>query len=156
MRKSWIIGAGTMALLLAGSSTICATERIEDPLGDVVGDAPDIAAVTFSQPEGEPRVSLSIEFAAEPPLETDEETYTDLVWIHLDVDPETAQTIQFETEDDEFDYIIGTAAVQLPLFLETGGMLEGFVFDVSPNEGEPWGVYELAGAAIEDGGDAAG
>lgn len=122
MSRSWIIAAGTMALVFAASSAVCAAERTEDPLGDVIGDAPDIVAVTFSQPEDEPRVSVSIEFAEDPPLETDMETFSDVVFIHLDVDPEAAQTIQFDTED-EYDYIIGTHAVQLPIFVETGGML---------------------------------
>jgi hypothetical protein len=199
MSRSWIIAAGTMALVLAGSSAVCAAERTEDPPGDVIGDAPDIVAVTFSQPEDEPRVSVSIEFAEDPPLETDMETYTDVVFIHLDVDPETIQTIQFETEDDEYDYIIGTHAVQLPIFVESGGMLyetaglsevhenvvdvevdgttitwtvdlaligdpdmiswavlagvemddaEEMAFDVSPNEGEPWGLYVITPEAV--------
>lgn len=203
MSRSWSIVAAAMSLALAGSSAVFASERTEDPRGDVIGDAPDIVAVTFSQPEDEPRVSLSIEFAGDPPLETDMETYTDVVFIYLDVDPQAVSTIQFDTED-EYDYIIGTHAVQLPIFVGSGGMLyettglgqvhENVVdvevdgatvtwtvdreligdpdiiswavlagveiedtaetsedtaeasFDVCPDEGEPWGVYQLTEA----------
>jgi hypothetical protein len=198
MSRSWIIAAGAMALVLAGSSAVCATERTGDPLGDVIGDAPDIVAVTFSQPDDEPRISVSIEFAEDSPFDTDMETYTDVVFIHLAVDPEAVQTVQFETED-EYDYIIGAHAVQLPILVESGGMLyetaglselyenvidvavdgttitwtvdraligdpdkiswavlagvemedaEEMAFDVSPNEGEPWGLYVITPEAV--------
>ncbi len=197
MRRRWTIPAAAMALVLAGSGTVCATERVEDPVGDAVGEAPDIVAVTFNEPEGEPRVSVSVEFAGDPPLETDPETYTDVVFINLDCDPVTAQTVAFGVEDD-VDSIIGAHAVQLPGFVESGGMVfevagpskvhEGVVdvevdgptvtwtldrsvigdpeviawavlagvevedaeemaYDVSPNDGEPWGVYELTEAS---------
>ena len=122
MSRSWIIAAGTMVLVLAGSSAVCATERTADPLGDAIGDAPDIVAVTFDQPADEPRVSVSLEFAEDSPFDSDMETYTDVVFIHLDVDPELVNTVRFETED-EYDYIIGAHAVQLPIFVESGGML---------------------------------
>ena len=205
MSRSSITAAATMVFVLTGNAAVCAAERTEDRLGDAVGDAPDIVAVTFDQPEGEPRVSVSLEFAEDSPFDTDMETYTDVVFIHLHVDPEAVNTVQFETED-EYDYIIGTHAVQLPIFLESGGMLyettgmstlhENVVdvevdgtavtwtvdraligdpdtiswavlagvesedaedsFDVSPNEGEPWGVYELTDAATEGVEDPAG
>jgi len=201
MSRSLSIAAGAMALALVGSSAVCASERTEDPLGDAIGDAPDIVAVTFSQPGDEPRVSVSIEFAEDSPFDSDMETYTDVVFIHLHVDPQAVNTIQFDTED-EYDYIIGTHAVQLPFFVESGGMLyetaglselhenvvdvevdgetvtwtvdraligdpdmiswavlagveiedaEEMSFDVSPNEGEPWGVYELSQAETGSG-----
>ncbi|MGD8485884.1 MAG: hypothetical protein PVH07_04515, partial [Chloroflexota bacterium] len=105
MSRSWTITAGAIVLALAGSSAVCAAERTEDPLSDAIGDAPDIVAVTFSQPEDGSRVSVSIQFAGDPPLKTDMEISTDVVFIYLHVDPEAVNTIQFETED-EYDYII--------------------------------------------------
>ena len=61
--------------------------RHEDPVGDATGDAPDIVACTISEPDDGPVIAISVEFASEPPLETDMETYTDVVFIGLVTDP---------------------------------------------------------------------
>jgi len=103
--------------------------RHEDPVGDATGDAPDIVACTISEPDDGPVVAISVEFASEPPLETDMETYTDVVFIGLVTDPEATPTLEAQGEGkdeasaDETDNIFGAHAVTLPEYLESGAHL---------------------------------
>ncbi len=113
-----------LALALAAGGVASATEpdegqHVDDPLGDATGTAPDIVACSISEPDG-PTVSISVEFASEPPITTDMETYTDVIFVDLAVDPEGAMATT-EQAREETDFIIGTHAVTLPEALERGG-----------------------------------
>lgn len=105
-------------LVLAGGSAAVAAERYEDAVGDATGSAPDIVACTISEPDDGPVVAISVEFASEPPLETDMETYTDVVFIDLASDPDPALT-----DEENTDYIFGAHAVTLPEYLGSGAHL---------------------------------
>lgn len=134
MFRMWAITAVIAVLALPGSASVCAVEneattlpgdqpsRFEDPVGDAVGAAPDIVAVTVSEPDAGPVVAISVEFASEPPLRTDMETYTDVIFIGLSSDPDAELTVKLQSEG-ETDYVVGTHAVTLPGELESGGNL---------------------------------
>jgi hypothetical protein len=115
------------ALLLAGAGSAAAAETYQDPVGDATGAAPDIVAVTIEDSEDMPVVGISVEFASEPPLGTDEETWTDVVFISLVTDPETGPDGQplsrVALVDPDADYTIGAHGVTLPQYLEAGGHL---------------------------------
>lgn len=124
MRMPWTAAVGVIALVLGGSGAVGAAERIEDAVRDAVGGAPDIVAVTVSEPDHGPLIAVSVEFADDPPLDTDWENYTDVVFIDLACDPEVALLVEdSNAADDPTDYIFGAAAVQLPEYLESGGHL---------------------------------
>jgi hypothetical protein len=121
--------AMTMALLLALSTAAAGAERHEDAVGDAVGMAPEIVAVTVAETDIPPLVSISVEFASEPPLRTDEETYTDVVMIGLLADPEVDSdgqpTDRVVLAQFAADYIIGTHGMMLPTELDSGASLLG-------------------------------
>lgn len=111
MTKKWTIPAIVAVFMVAGGSAVSAADHYTDPVGDAGGSAPDIVACTLSESEDGPLVTISVEFAEEPPLET----YTDVVFIDLaaDSDPELS-------DEDNTDYIVGVHAVGLPLLLDSG------------------------------------
>jgi hypothetical protein len=114
MRREWATAGTAVALTLLCTSTALADEHFEDAVGDALGDAPDVVAVTVSEPEG-PVLSFRVTFASEPPLAADG-TRTDLLWLALDTDPEVA----FPELDGYSMMSMGrTRAVEL----ETGGYL---------------------------------
>lgn len=116
-----------VALVLAGAAAASAAETYQDAVGDATGAAPDIVAVTIEDSEDMPVVGISVEFASEPPLGTDEETWTDVVFIGLVTDPETGPDGQplsrVALVDSVADYTIGAHGVTLPDYLEAGGHL---------------------------------
>lgn len=133
MSRIRIITAVIAALVLAGSTpataigtepdtTLATPGRLEDPDGDAVGGAPDIVAVTVSEPEDGPLVAVSVEFASEPPLGTDMATYTDVVFVDLICDPEETLTVGLEGQS-ETDYIFGTHGVTLERDVAEGSHL---------------------------------
>jgi hypothetical protein len=143
MSRTWIIPAMVIALALAGGGVVSATEpdegqRIDDPVGDATGTAPDIVACTISEPDG-PLVSIDVEFASEPPISTDMETYTDVIFIDLAVDPE-GDMETLEEARDETDFIIGTHAVTLPEALERGGHM----YPTAEGSELYWNVVDVA------------
>jgi hypothetical protein len=142
MSRTSITVVSATALVLAGAGSAAAGERYQDLVGDATGAAPDIVAVTIEDSEDMPVVGISVEFASTPPLGTDEETWTDVVFIGLVTDPETGPDGQplsrVALVDSDADYTIGAHGVTLPQYLETGGHLvvsEGdlywFVVDVA-------------------------
>lgn len=133
MFKTSIAVVLAAALMLAGATPASAVERYQDPVGDATGAAPDIVTVTIEDSEDIPVVSISVEFASEPPLDTDEETWTDIVFIGLVTDPETGPDGQPVSRvaivDSDADYTIGAHGVTLPDYLEAGGHLVVFEGD---------------------------
>jgi hypothetical protein len=127
MRMTSIVVISAAALVLTGAGSAAAAERYQDPVGDATGAAPDIVAVTIEDPEDMPVVSVSVEFASEPPLDTDEETWTDAVFISLVADPDTGPDgrplSRVALVDPDADYTIGAHGVTLPQYLEAGGHL---------------------------------
>jgi len=129
MSRTWTALAAATLLAAAGGSIVAATESYEDPADDATGDAPDIVTCTISEPDDGPVVAISVEFASEPPLGTDMETYTDVVFIDLVTDPEPTPTPKAQGADeddpnaDQTDYIFGAHAVTLPEYLESGAHL---------------------------------
>jgi hypothetical protein len=133
MIRIWTITAIIAALTLLGGACALAVEaeptssvanqasRFEDAVGDAGGDAPDIVAVIISEPDEGPVLAISVEFASEPPLRTDMETYTDVVFVDLVCDPEAPLTV--EVEEHETDYVFGTHGVTLERDAESGAHL---------------------------------
>lgn len=115
------------ALALLGAAPASATETFQDPLGEVIGTGPDIVAVTIEDSEDIPVVSISVEFAEEPPLDTDRETWTDVIFIGLVTDPETdadgRPLNRVAIADFDADYIVGAHGMTLPDYLDSGGHL---------------------------------
>ena len=59
MRRTWMLTAVAAVALTASPALGSEAQRHADPIGDAVGGAPDIVAVSFSQPD-ESRVSIGI------------------------------------------------------------------------------------------------
>jgi hypothetical protein len=127
MSRTSITVVSAAALLLASAGAASAAETYQDLVGDATGAAPDIVAVTIEDSEDMPVVGISVEFASEPPLGTDEETRTEVVFISLVTDPETGPDgrplSRVALVDPDADYIIGAHGVTLPQYLEAGGHL---------------------------------
>lgn len=119
MRKTWTSLAITLALVLAGISAAGAAERYEDAVGDVVGSAPDIVAVTVSEPEGESTIRFDIEFTNEPPLSTGMETWTDVLFLIMSADADVDDRGILSGEL----YSTGTHGVTLESQLDSGALL---------------------------------
>jgi hypothetical protein len=101
------------ALLMAGmAGGAAADERFEDAIGDVDGDAPDIVAVTVSEPEGQPIIRFEVELAPGRPFGTDMESWTDVLFLALASDD---QTDDRGVLDGDSVYITGTHGVTLAL-----------------------------------------
>ncbi len=129
MVRRWWMAAGTAVVLaIASAGSVVADERYEDAVGDALGDAPDIVAVTVGEPEG-PVLSFAVEFANEPPLGADDAD-SDILWIALDTTPE----VTFPELDG---YAIATLGSTLPRDLEAGSHL------LVQNE-LYWGVVDVA------------
>ena len=88
MRTVRLLPTLAAVLLIAQPAAVAGAERHEDAVGDALGGAPDIVAVTVDEPEG-PVLRFSVEFASEPPLAFDE-THTDLLWLALDTKDEVS------------------------------------------------------------------
>lgn len=110
--------------------------RYEDPVGDVpAGMAPDIVAVTVSQPDAS-QVSFSVEFASDPPLTYDLTTMsTDQLEIGLasEVDAEVA---------GDYERAIIVHGANLPSAIETGANM----YDETRAAGDEvvWGDVDVA------------
>jgi len=107
-----LCGAQAAAIGTEPDTALAMPGRLEDPVGDAVGGAPDIVAVTVSEPDDGPLVAVSVEFASDPPLGTDMEIYTDVVFVDLVCDPEEALTVGLEGQSVT-DYVFGTHGVTL-------------------------------------------
>ncbi len=114
MRGTWMLAAVAVALLMASPTIGSDGERYEDAVGDAVGDAPDIIAVTVGEPEG-PLLSFSVELDSEPPIGADD-THSDMLAIALDTVPE----VTFPELDG---YSIMALGATLPADLEEGSHL---------------------------------
>jgi len=119
MSRIWITAVATAVLVLASASATAAEEHYEDVIGDAGGDAPDIVAVTVSEPEGESTVRFDIEFAEEPPLRSDMETWTDVLFLIMSSDGETDARGVLSGNP----YTTGTHGVTLESQLDTGALL---------------------------------
>ena len=119
MRRTFNLPAVAAALLAASPAHGSAPERYEDAVGDTLGDAPDIVAVTVSEGEDEPTIRFEIELAPERPFGTDMETWTDVLFIFMsevaDVDARGIMSSD--------GYITGTHGVTLDLQRDVGAML---------------------------------
>jgi hypothetical protein len=127
MFRTSIAVVSAAVFVLAGAGPASAAETYQDSVGDATGDAPDIVAVTIEDSGDMPVVGISVEFASEPPLGTDGETWTDVVFIGLVTDPEIGPDGRPESRvalvDPDADYTIGAHGVSLPQYLEAGGHL---------------------------------
>lgn len=119
MRGTLIAAAAMAAIVMAGGNAVVADERYEDAVGDAVGDAPDIVAVTVVEPEGEPTIRFEIELAPERPFGTDMETWTDVLFIFMS---EVADVDERGIMSSD-GYITGTHGVTLDLQRDAGAML---------------------------------
>lgn len=119
MRRQWIPILLAVALVLASWSSVIAEQRYEDVIGDAVGDAPDITAVTVAEPENEPTIRFTIEFAADRPFGTDMETWTDVVFVLMSAEPETDEQGILSRDV----HTTGTHGVTLDHQAETGAFL---------------------------------
>jgi hypothetical protein len=105
----------------------------EDPAGDVAEGAPDIVACGVSEP-WQSLVSFTIEFASEPPLSYDMETWTtDEVWLMLFTGPEAVIP-------DDIEYVMGVHGATLAEEEKRGSTL----FDTTRPQGDEvfWGVVD--------------
>jgi len=134
--------AVALGLTLAVSGPVSSLERFEDVVGDAVGESPEIIAVIIDDPENMPVLAITVEFASEPPLGTDEETWTDAVLVGLLVDPEVdseGRPVNLVARDDfDADYVIGSHGVTLSETLDEGAHL------VAPDGDLYWFVVDLA------------
>lgn len=101
--------------------------RHVDAADDATGMAPDILAVTIDGRTDSPLVGISVEFASEPALRTDGDTWTDAVFIFLTSDPALdgdgcAVGLASRT-DVRSDFAIGAHGVTLGTLVEEGGHL---------------------------------
>lgn len=119
MRRSCILSAVAAVLLAASPALGSAPERFEDAVGDTVGDAPDIVAVTVSEGEGSSTVRFEIELVPERPFGTDMETWTDVLFIFMS---EVADVDERGIMSSD-GYITGTHGVTLDHQCDVGAML---------------------------------
>jgi len=106
----------------------------EDPAGDVPEGAPDLISCGVSEP-WESLVRFELEFATDPPLSYDVETWTtDELWVMVATEPGAAMP-----EDLEYALIVHGAT--LSEAAETGSGL----FDATAAEGEEvfWNVVDV-------------
>jgi hypothetical protein len=98
--------------------------RYEDPVGDVAGGmGPDIVAVTVSQPDPA-SVSISVEFASEPPLTYDLEAdprWADVLSVAIGTGPDGVTADPDGHPVTDFD--TGVHGVTLERDLEQGAVL---------------------------------
>jgi hypothetical protein len=126
-------GLAMLLVVLVGGTAIGA-ERYEDAVGDALGDAPDIVAVTISEADNGPLFSIAVEFAEERPFGTDMETYTDVMFVGLGAAPDVDER---GIMDDASTYLTGTHGVTLERDAEQGAHL------VTP-ERMYWQVVDVA------------
>jgi hypothetical protein len=112
--------AGITVAMLAGSPALGAgPERYEDAIGDSVGDAPDIVAITVSAPDDEPTMRFDVELAPGRLFGTDGETWSDVIFIGMAGNDRTDGRGLL----DDGVYITGTHGITLDLQCDTGAML---------------------------------
>jgi hypothetical protein len=104
---------------LSSAGAVLGAERYEDAVGDAGGDAPDIMAVTVSEPGGGPTLRFEIELAKDPPLDTDRETWTDAAFVTLS----PVATIDERGLLSEDLYTTGTHGMTVEDQRQTGGFL---------------------------------
>jgi hypothetical protein len=74
-------------LAAMATGTTVAQERYEDAVGDAIGDAPDIAAVTVEPAEWGPLLSIGVEFTGDRQFGTDMKTWSDTVFVMMSAEP---------------------------------------------------------------------
>jgi len=119
MRTQWVSLALATSLIMVGGNVAVAAERFEDAIGDALGDAPDIVAVTVDD-EDSPLVSISIEFGEERPFGSDMETWTDAIFVIMAADPAVDERGYLVSGAG---YVTGTHAVQLDTHVDSGAIL---------------------------------
>lgn len=105
----------------------------EDPVGDVAEGTPDLVACGVSEP-WESLLSFRLEFASEPPLSYDLDTWTtDELWVALLTQPDG-------TFADDIEYAIIVHGATLPEEEKKGSNL----YDTTQPEGDEvfWGVVD--------------
>jgi hypothetical protein len=106
-----------LAVLLLTATPALADERFTDPGGDVRGGpGPDIISVVVSQPDTG-KVSIAVEFAADPPLGVDVvQGSTDMLLVLLDTGEPSASA-------QDADYATGVHGANLTESVGTGAPL---------------------------------
>ena len=107
----------------------------EDPLGDVTEGAPDLVGCSVSEPF-ESLVRFELEFAADPPLAYDVETWTtDELWLVVSAQPDPVMP-------DDAEYALIVHGATLEQVAESGAGL----YDTTADPGDEvfWGVVDVA------------
>ena len=150
MRKRWMRVALATLLVLAGGSTAAATERFDDAVGDVVGDAPDIVAVTVSEPDEGSLIRFEIEFTRERPFGTDMDTWTDGIFVLMADQPALDERGILA----EGHYLTGTHGITLPMQEQTGAFLltptDMYTYVVDVDSAGPLLVFTFDRKLMED------
>ena len=133
MRTTSVFAATAATLLLSCPALGGGTEPYEDTAGDATGASPDIVSVQVDEPEGESTVRFAVEFAQDPPLGTDMETWSDVVFLLMAAD-DTVDERGILAGDV---YTTGTHGVTLEPMLDSGALL------VTPDT-MLWRVVDLA------------
>ena len=153
MRTNLSIAAVAATTLLAGTTVAGDDEAeptepplgppvvYEDPAGDVPEGTPDIISCGVSEP-WQSLVRFELEFASQPPLSYDLETWTtDELWVGLMTEP-------VAVFPDDVTHILGVHGATLEKEAVSGVTL----FDATRAEGDPvfWGVVdvEVEGATL--------
>ena len=120
MRRTWLVMVAVAALVLDGGGAVAAGQRYEDAVGDVIGDAPDIVAVTVEEAEYGPLFSISVEFGPERPFGSDMATYTDVIFVEMAAEPTVDERGIMQSG---IGYLTGTHGVTLKMQAEAGAHL---------------------------------
>ena len=146
MYRKRIVAAITTAALVTGVATTAATDAepeptdpplgppvvYDDPIGDVPG-GPDFVSCGVSEP-WQSLVRVRLEFAAEPPLSYDLETWTtDELMVGMATKPDAVFP-------DEMEYVLGVHGATLETEVQTGSPL----VDTTQPQGMVvfWGVVD--------------
>ena len=119
MRRICITLAVASVLAIASPAFGAGPERYEDTIGDADGDAPDIVAVSVSQPEDGSTIRFEVELAPQRPFGSDMETWTDVLFIAMSGVPEVDDRGILSGDD----YVTGTHGATIAMQEQTGAML---------------------------------
>ena len=128
-RATVVIAVAVMAAAI--TSATAASEHYSDPVGDAIGAAPDIVAVTVDEPEG-PVLRISVEFSEAPSHGTGE-IGSDVPWLVFDTDPD----VSFPELDGYSITVLGLSRPEAPVAsanLMVGDELYWHVVDVDAAE----------------------
>ena len=119
MRRTSTLAAAAV-LLTATTALGSEAARYEDAVGDATGDAPDIVAVTVSEPEGESTIRFDIELAPGRLFGSDMETWTDVLFLAMSPSGEVDERGILQNEQT---YLTGTHGVTLEMQRAAGAVL---------------------------------